>query len=387
VLSALIPNLAVQVDVARVEPATADQVETTARQLADTNVTLAASDPNLTFHICAAIAKPHNLEFAIIPSPAPAIMADSWNQAADFAMENDVLSESSLFLLASNCPEHSIKGISVHLRGELSELQADPVAKERYIADLKIKLAALHNTVPSDIVIFGLHPGSVVASYAIPPGSPVVVDLANQYQQQFGANYLQCAIHPSFCQLNINPTTFDPRWNRDFRIPGNCPRGERRGGFPYNPPTGWMRFAMNVAGKFAGGDTWLGMSNVAGEWAVVYHGTKGLFVKDITQMPRQPGQRNTYGYGIYCSPNPTIAVADTDEIDMPTAEGAAKLRYMFMCRVNVASVHRCTQSPCPDAQNPSYTVHITPSPDIWFVTCQAQFYQNIRQYGILVNKT
>jgi hypothetical protein len=147
-----------------------------------------------------------------------------------------------------------------------------------------------------------------------------------------------------------------------------------------------MRYAMNVAGKFAGGDTWLGMSNVPGEWAVVYHGTKGHCVQKITQTPLQPGSSNAFGYEIYCSPNPTVSRGYTDEIHMATHQGMTRLRYIFMCRVNVSSVHRCTMCPCPDAQNPSYTVHITIAPDIWFVNCQNQSYQNIRPYGILVQE-
>jgi hypothetical protein len=325
------------------------------------------------------------MTFARIPTPSDDIMTDAWTKSADFSMENDVLTEASLHLLGSDCPEHHVKGISVHLRGELQELETDQSAMQQFIAETKSKLAAIHNVSPSEIVVVGLRQGSIKVSYGLPRDSQELLNLESQYRQQFGPQYLQCDIHPSFSQLNINPDTFDVRWNRDFGQPSQCPQGECRGGQPYNPPAGFIRFGLKVAGRFDyGDDTWLGMSNVPGEWCVAYHGTKGGSVKSITESPLQTGPNNAYGRGIYCSPDPATAAGYTDQITMTTNQGTKQLRYMFMCRVNPRSIHHCTQCPCPEAQSPNYSVHFTTQNGIWFVNCQNQAYQHIRPYGLLV---
>jgi hypothetical protein len=311
-------------------------------------------------------------------------MRDAWNKSADFAMANDVLTEGSLFLLGSNCPEHQAKGISLHLQGDLRQLEATEGAKESFIQVTKRKIAAIHGANPEDIVIVNLAEGSVGVTYCLPPNSSPLTDLERQYQAQFGASYLGHQIHPAFVQLQINPDTFAPQWNRDFRISGNCPSGENRAGQPYFPPAGWRRFGMKVAGKFAGGDGWLGMSSGPGEWCVAYHGTKQSYVQPISQSPLRAGWLNAYGYGIYCSPNPAVAEGYTDCLPVQTRNGTVNCKYMFMCRVNVQAIHRCTTIPCPLANDPAYTLHMTTSPNIWFVNAQNQGYQNIRPYGILV---
>jgi hypothetical protein len=193
-------------------------------------------------------------------------------------------------------------------------------------------------------------------------------------------------IHPAFSHLQINPSTFDPEWNWDFRLEEMCPAGEKRGGFPYIAAKGWNRFGMNVTQKFQDGDVWLGMTNGPGEWALVYHGTKSRFVDSITKNSLHPGAGNSYGYGIYCSPDPTAAESYTDVLDLQTNTGTRKYKCMLVCRVNVSSVHYCTTSPCPHDRDPTYTVHITTFPKYWFVNCQNQGYQHIRPYGILVKE-
>jgi hypothetical protein len=386
IVTSLIPNLAVKQNVAQVEPATLEQVEATARQLLDLNFRLIPEDPKAAFHLCAAIAQQNDLAFAMIPSPSPEITSDAWNKSADFAMANDVLTESSLPLLSSNCPEHHVKGISLRLQGDLPDLEANPASKDAFLTDARMKLAVVHGVDQNDIVILRLSSGSVTVTYTLISGSPGLADLEARYTKLFGPYYLRHDIHPSFSQLNISPDTFSPTWNADFAKPKRCPVGTKRGGFPYNPPAGWKRYGMNVAGKFKGGDTWLGMKNIPGEWAVVYHGTKARFVKPITEEPLQPGARNAYGYGIYCSPNPRVSGEYTDQVEIPVRGRAVKVRYMFMCRVNVRSVHYCTHCPCPLARDSKYTVHITTRQDYWFVNCENQGYQNIRQYGLLVKE-
>ena len=48
---------------------------------------------------------------------------------------------------------------------------------------------------------------------------------------------------------------------------------EERGKKPYYPPLGWIGIGLKVLDEYDDGDnTWIGMSNVDGEWCVAYHG-------------------------------------------------------------------------------------------------------------------
>jgi hypothetical protein len=250
IIGAVIPNLAVQERVTKVVPATAEEIEKTARQISDTEFTLSADNPNAAIHVLSAIAQTHNLSFAVMPSPPPTVMRDAWRRSAEFSMANDVLCDGSLFLLGSDCPEHHLKGISLHLQGNLNELQRNPIEKQRFLSETKQKLSEIHNVKSSDIVIMAMTQGSIVITYAILNNKCSLANLEQHFQQKFGSCYTKHEIHPSFIQLQINPRTFDPKWNRDYRVSDQCPTNESRGGYPYQPPKGWMRYGMDVAGKY-----------------------------------------------------------------------------------------------------------------------------------------
>ena len=69
----------------------------------------------------------------------------------------------------------------------------------------------------------------------------------------------------------ISPDMFDTRYNNDDR--GWAKKGEKRGGRRYDPPYGWSGYGLNVLNRYDNkNNTWLGMSNVEGEWWVAYHG-------------------------------------------------------------------------------------------------------------------
>ena len=106
--------------------------------------------------------------------------------------------------------------------------------------------------------------------------------------------------------------------------------GEKRGGIDYDPPLGWTGIGLKVKGKFdKGDDTWIGMSNIQGEWCVAYHGVgdgkssddvkkitgliyKSRFKKGERQKHSKcddqfhPGKK--VGDGVYCTP--TIKTAE-----------------------------------------------------------------------------
>jgi hypothetical protein len=355
------------------------------------------NDADAVLPLLAAIAERFHLTFALTPNPSPEVLSDSWNKSADYAMANGVVTESCLHLLGSTCPEHQAKGFSLHFGGDLSQLEADASRKRRFVEAVRQELAKVHQVGAEHIRMMGLVKGSIRVIYTVAgalPASPADAQTAaervfrrEEWNRDFpGHPLVSFDIHPAFSHLHINPAVFDPQWNRDFRIPGNCPTNERRGGFPYTPPAGWKRYGMLVEGRFQPDDLWLGMVNGPGEWAVVYHGTKWKFVDPVSNTPLKPGPLNAYGYGIYCSPNPLVAEKYADVLDVQTEAGIRKCKFMFVCRVNVRDVHHCTNCPCDLATDDGYTVHITTETDIWFANGQNGGYQNIRAYGILVKE-
>ena len=137
---------------------------------------------------------------------------------------------------------------------------------------------------------------------------------------------------------------------------------EERGNKPYNPPLGWTGIGLNVLDKYDNGDnTWIGMSNIEGEWCVAYHGVgcgqnsesvkkvTGLiigntFKKGFGQLHSlcddqyHPGQK--VGEGVYCTPN------------IETAEryaGISKInndsyKTVLMVRVKPKAIRGCLDS-------------------------------------------
>jgi hypothetical protein len=148
VISSLIPNLAVPDEVAEtiahIEPATIEQIENTKKWISETKFELKASDRNAVFQILNAIATAKGMEFVLTKSQPEKVISDSWNRASAFAMENDILCEGSLFLLGSACPEHHVKAISLHLKGDLKTLEPGPAAEAAFVDDVRAKLARIH---------------------------------------------------------------------------------------------------------------------------------------------------------------------------------------------------------------------------------------------------
>ncbi|XP_060932561.1 uncharacterized protein LOC133009166 [Limanda limanda] len=85
-------------------------------------------------------------------------------------------------------------------------------------------------------------------------------------------------------------------------------RGEEK----YERPCGWYRFGLKVLDKYPG-TTWLGTTHRStqsspGEWPVSYHGTSNTGASDIIGDHYEPGSGQSYGRGIYSTPD--ISVAD-----------------------------------------------------------------------------
>jgi hypothetical protein len=126
-----------------------------------------------------------------------------------------------------------------------------------------------------------------------------------QFIEEFRVQYVGHDVEGAFARLRLNYNSFDLKWNRDFRVDANCPKNEKRGREPYARPKGWVRFRLNVSNKFNDGNEWLGMCNGPGEWVVAYHGKQRLFVRSILETPLTASRNNSYGRGIYCTPDIT----------------------------------------------------------------------------------
>ena len=157
---------------------------------------------------------------------------------------------------------------------------------------------------------------------------------------------------------------------------------ERRGKLPYYLPIGWYRHALKVVDKYPDDQLWLGSSNVDGEWAVAFHGTKGLAVKSITKegirittvdaKRAEAVQKGGTEYdkpGLYVATHCTGGAHPAYTDPFPVQSSPDKLdqfRVVFQCRVKPGA----------------YTDHQSPvvKGEAWrFVDPEA-----IRPYGILV---
>ena len=98
----------------------------------------------------------------------------------------------------------------------------------------------------------------------------------------------------------------DPQYDYDFRKINDKGKKFFRGGLEYKRPCGWLRYALNVKGKYEN-DEWLGEKGEKNEWAVSYHGTNVINVQSICKEGFKIGPRHLYGFGIYSSPNITTA--------------------------------------------------------------------------------
>ena len=104
---------------------------------------------------------------------------------------------------------------------------------------------------------------------------------------------------------------------------------EKRGGRPYNPPTGWIGIGLKVLDKYEN-NNWIGYDGNKDEWCVAYHGVgrflesdevkditgkiiKATFKKGLNQVHKdcenlnRPGTK--VGEGVYCTPNVDTACA------------------------------------------------------------------------------
>ena len=138
--------------------------------------------------------------------------------------------------------------------------------------------------------------------------------VTNNNQGQCG--YFSCLIDLSSLvgigidhYLTLGRLSLDPQYDRDFT--DIVDRGERltRGSLEYHRPYGWKRYAIKVVGKYED-EVWLGSNNSPNEWPVSYHGTGHDAATSIAQSGYNltKHKRFTYGYGIYTTPEISMAI-------------------------------------------------------------------------------
>ncbi|XP_002158040.1 uncharacterized protein LOC100206592 [Hydra vulgaris] len=106
----------------------------------------------------------------------------------------------------------------------------------------------------------------------------------------------------------LDPSSLDPRYNYDFTNVTDENKIFTRGGEKYVRPCGWKRFAIKVSDRYEN-LTWLGSTDVPGEWPVSYHGTGVNEAKSIAEdgYNLTKGKRFAFGRGVYSTPNIKVA--------------------------------------------------------------------------------
>ena len=144
---------------------------------------------------------------------------------------------------------------------------------------------------------------------------------------------------------------FDFRHNMDLRNQTEV-KTHTRGGIKYVEPNGFYGFAVNVLGKYDGGNNdWMKMKASTGrEWAVAYHGTSVGGFPAILNEGFKAGSRQAYsdskcvktgaviGSGVYCTPG--LSMAEQYAGNGHDFQGH-KIIFVMQCRVNPAKIKHC----------------------------------------------
>ena len=222
---------------------------------------------------------------------------------------------------------------------------------------LKKKLSEQLNIKEEDIVLSIPKKGSVKFSAAFStPGNYKAEELEVKLKDVKELKALK-KIHQSVlmegCKLSKN--LFDHRWNnRD----GGWGKGEKRGGFDYIPPEGWIGYGLNVGGRYDGGNNdWLSYEHPKNEYAIAYYPIKNyyddpkemkkliaslcnnntmtdnqdlyynIFANDIN---KRDGNSDICGDGIYLFQDIKIAEMQASIIEIKSIA----YKVLIMCRVN-----------------------------------------------------
>ena len=151
---------------------------------------------------------------------------------------------------------------------------------------------------------------------------------------------------PPFQYYIDDRSLFDEKFDYDFTNVSDDGTEYYRGGKRYYRPYGWMRFGLNVLGKY-NDDDWLGeyrnrTESTPGEWPVAYHGLKNNpeAVDSIARGGFDSGrsERAVFGKGIYSAPS--IEVVAEHFAESFTAEDGVTYKLVYQNRVSTKGLKR-----------------------------------------------
>ena len=100
----------------------------------------------------------------------------------------------------------------------------------------------------------------------------------------------------------MDDSLLDPRYDYDFTHLDDAGKTFARGGYPYQRPCGWRRFALKVLGQTKySDDNWIAEGESG--WPVSYHGTSPECAQHIARDGFKVAPRVVYGKGVYTSPS------------------------------------------------------------------------------------
>ena len=264
----------------------------------------------------------------------------------------------------------------------VKQKQSHPV-----IDDIVERLAQVHNTDKKHINVKSFYSGSLSVVYTVEDIASSVFNAIKDLPKKWSAKFDKfktAKIHPLLYRPSFDISQFDSRGNRNFAQQGQTfpvgPPGRER---LYIQPTGWVRYGLNVLGRYSN-DTWLHPFGNPKSWYRAYHGTGNASAADFGTSPGnidkqyapvdaaaniyKTGFRKArvavYGSGVYCSPDPTFPEQKyVGTVKLPTKRGTKAFKCMLQVAVN------------PDGVN-------TANKDIWVVPVP----ENIRAYGILIKE-
>ena len=191
-----------------------------------------------------------------------------------------------------------------------------------------------------------------------PRGPPFTIDLYVEYLNDFKKTRIKEYIRTKRKEIiklkesillegcKLSPEIFDPKYDMK---PNDWPKNpSQRANIDYYPPYNYTGFGLKVLGAYDNGDnTWIGMCNKEGEFAVAYHGIRSSIeaVKNILNSHLKAGEHQAFendedelhfgnicGKGVYVTPK--IDVAENYTKPFYAGELNQYFRIVFQCRVN-----------------------------------------------------
>ena len=219
--------------------------------------------------------------------------------------------------------------------------------RENFIKEKKKEYSKILNIPEENVIISHMEYGSVNFWLQIKDKNLTEEDLKKieEDAKNKGEN-IDVKLGSLLCGCKISSDMFDVRGNRN----SGWGKGEKRGPpkylIDYDPPEGWYGYGLKVWDVYEN-NTWLGYTNVEGEWYIAYHGTSGnvanLILKDgfkagagqacsnhnnINELSKKIYSK--LGKGVYCTPKINIAESYSKTIKF----GGKSYKFVFMCRVN-----------------------------------------------------